>query len=124
MEQNQLLLIEDEKDLSDALKENLELEGIKVLQAFDGIEGMKVALAEKPRLILLDLMMPNMDGTTFLRELRTDKEYGASARVIVLSNVAEKESVDEMVRLGALDYIIKTNWSLQELTDQIKTLMV
>lgn len=118
-----VLIIEDEVDLSNLLKEGLEMEGISTLQAFDGEEGLRVALENKPYLIMLDMYMPKMDGITFLKTLRADVEYGAKARVIVLSNSTDKEKVDETVGLNVIDYIIKSNWGIMEITDKIKFLV-
>lgn len=119
-EKPKVLLIEDEKDLSDALKDGLELEGIPTIQAFDGKEGLRAALESKPYLIMLDMYMPVMDGLAFLRALREDEEYGAKARVIVLSNLADKGKVDEAADLNILDYIIKSNSSIKEIADKVK----
>ena len=119
-----VLLIEDERDLSDALKDGLELEGISTLQAFDGETGLKIALEHKPYLILLDMYMPIMDGMSFLKSLREDAEYGAKARVIILSNLADKRKVDEAASLNVLDYIIKSNSSIQEIAEKVKILVL
>lgn len=118
-----VLLIEDEKDLSDSIKDGLESVGISTLQAFDGKEGLRVALGNKPYLIMLDLYMPVMDGMAFLKLLREDEEYGAGARVIVLTNLADREKVTEATDLNVLDYIIKSNSSIQDVINKVKVLV-
>ena len=118
-----VLIIEDERDLSDLLKEGLEIKGISILQAFDGEEGLHIALEKKPYLIMLDIHMPKMDGIKFLKIIRDDVEYGSKARVIVLSNLADKDKMKEAADLGAIDYIIKSNWGIQEIADKITALV-
>ncbi len=64
-----------------------------------------------------------MDGMTFLRALRDEPDYGSKARVVVLSNLADKDKVDETISLGVMDYIIKSNWGIKEIADKIKLLV-
>lgn len=118
-----VLVIDDEKELSDLLKDGLEMSGVSTLQAFNGEEGLRVALEKKPYLILLDMYMPVMNGIDFLKELRKDEEYGSKARVIVLSNMPDKEKIDETANLKAIDYIVKSNWGVMEIVDKVKIIV-
>ena len=113
-----LLLIEDEADLRTALKINLKEQGFKVLTAADGHEGLTKALAKSPDLVLLDLMLPGMDGLTLLRALRQKSD------VPVLILTALGSEIDKIVGLesGADDYITKP-FSMGELLARIKALL-
>ena len=70
MPQNSVLVVEDDKTLQDVLRYNLNKEGYKVIIASDGLQGVELARLEKPELVLLDYMMPNVDGLTALKEIR------------------------------------------------------
>ena len=89
-----LLIVEDEKILSDTLEEKLVSEGFEVLKAIDGEEGLKLALDSHPNLILLDLLMPKVDGITMLKKLRKDT-WGERANVIILTNVESSDKISE-----------------------------
>lgn len=120
-----ILIIEDEKILSDSLEEKLLSEGFEVFKGFDGEEGLKLALANHPDLILLDILMPKVDGITMLRGLRKDS-WGAHAAVIILTNVSDASKVAEVLASGFADiddtyeYLVKTDWSLDAIVAKIK----
>lgn len=117
-----LLIVEDEKILINTLEEKLVSEGFEVLKASDGGEGLKLALSKHPDLILLDLLMPKVDGLTMLKELRKDS-WGKNASVIILTNVESSDKVAETASLGfgnMFEYMLKTNWSLDEMVSRIK----
>ena len=118
-----LLVVEDEKILADTLKERLEQEGFEVLNAYDGSEGLKIALDNHPDLILLDLLIPKIDGITVLNKLHQDP-WGAKAKVIILTNVSDPANIIMKTGLGGLsedyEYLIKTNWSLDAVVYKIR----
>lgn len=119
-----ILIVEDEKILADTLKEKLESEGFDVFNTYDGLEGFNVAIKEHPDLILLDLLMPKVDGIKMLNKLRQDP-WGAHAKVIILTNVANPANPNndadvKNVCLEDCDYLLKTDWSLEKITDLIK----
>ncbi len=101
-----LLLIEDDKIMRENTAEMLELAGYKVLVARDGREGVKVALAKKPELILCDIMMPELDGHGVLSELSATTET-SDIPFIFLTAKAEKSDVRQGMNLGADDYLTK-----------------
>lgn len=103
MNQAKLLLVEDDRMISDALKYGLEKEGFEVLQAFDGDTGLRRALEEHPDLILLDLMLPGLNGLEVCREVRK------TSTVPILMVTARGEEQDQVtgLELGADDYIVK-----------------
>ena len=114
-----ILIVEDEKPLIHALHDKLQREGFEILQAQNGKDGLALALEKHPDLILLDIIMPIMDGVTMLRELRKD-EWGKFARVIMLTNLTDAEKTEEALRTGASDYLIKADWKLEDLINKIR----
>jgi DNA-binding response OmpR family regulator len=117
-----LLIVEDEKTLSETLGERLLQEGFDVIKASDGAEGLKMAVENHPSLILLDLLMPKVDGLAMLKELRKDT-WGAHANVIILTNVESSDKVADTIGLGfgnVFEYMLKTNWSLDDMVARIK----
>ena len=120
MENNKIILIvEDEVSLRDALRDRLVHEGFTALEARNGEEGLAVAIHEHPDLILLDIIMPVMDGMTMLQKLRQDP-WGKDARVIILTNVNELEKVSQAVGEKAFDYIIKSDEKLKDVVAMVR----
>lgn len=111
-----ILAVDDEEPILDLLKFNIEKEGFKFLSATNGEDGLKIALEENPDLIILDVMLPRMDGLTVCRKLRQEK---ASMPIIMLS--ARGEEIDKILGLeiGADDYMTKP-FSTRELIARIK----
>jgi two-component system response regulator VicR len=112
-----ILVVEDERNIVDILTFNLTREGYDTLEALDGAEGLRLALAEDPDLILLDLMLPKMDGFEVCRTLR---EQGRATPIIMLT--AREEETDKVLglELGADDYITKP-FSMRELLARVKS---
>jgi CheY-like chemotaxis protein len=114
-----ILIIEDEEPMQIALEDILKFEGFNVLKAVNGEEGLSTALREHPDLILLDILMPQMNGLVMLKKLRTD-DWGKNAKVIVLTNYDEKEYVATALENEAYDYFIKTDIKITEVIQKIK----
>ena len=114
-----ILIVEDEGLLRELMADKLRLEGFDTLEAADGDEGLEIALQEHPDLIFLDLLMPKMGGMEVLRHLRED-DYGRGIPVIIVSNLSSKEDITEGAEKGAVEYLIKANFSLDEIVDKIK----
>ena len=113
-----ILIIEDEKDIVRLLKYNLEKEAYSTLAAHDGEAGLELARKEKPDLILLDLMLPKMDGMQVCRTIRQESQ------VPIIMLTAKKEEIDRILglELGADDYVTKP-FSVRELMARIKTIL-
>jgi DNA-binding response OmpR family regulator len=122
MDNKHILVVEDEVDLREAVMEALSDAGYKVSGAENGQVGLSLALAEHPDLILLDLMMPVMDGHAVLQHLREDP-WGKSAHVVVLSAMDDVSNVALAHNGRPLDYFIKAHMSLEELVKQVKILV-
>src|SRR5260370_34454655 len=88
--QKTILIIEDERPLRTALTDKLKRAGFATLEASDGEEGLRIALEKHPDLLLVDVIMPKMDGLTMLKELKED-EWGKQAKIIILSNLGDPE---------------------------------
>lgn len=118
-----ILIIDDEPSLLEALAERLTQEGFITLEAKDGVEGIKTALEVHPDLILLDLMMPLMDGIEVLRKLRSDP-WGEQANVLVLTNLNDEHTIHDALQTHTYEYLIKADWSLEDLVKKIKEKIV
>jgi DNA-binding response OmpR family regulator len=112
-ESKKVLLIEDDASITLVIKNRLEKSGFVVLTAVDGKSGLTMALSEKPDLIILDMLLPFMNGTELLTELRRD-DWGKDAVVVALTNDSSEESLSATRALGIKEYIVKSNWSVEE----------
>ncbi len=117
--QKRILLVEDEPAIARAMADKLTTEGFTVLRASDGEEGLSLATKEHPDLILLDVVMPKMDGMTMLGSLRKDA-WGKEAKVIFLTNLSEMEAVQKATELGVFDYIVKSDWKLSDVVRKVR----
>ena len=113
-----ILVVEDDIFYSNIYKLKLTKEGYDVIIAQDGQEALKSAQAKKPSIILLDLIMPTKDGFQTLRELKADASL-KDIKVVILSNLGQEEDIKEAKKLGAIDYLIKTNYSIQQILEKI-----
>lgn len=114
-----ILIVEDELTLQTVLVDKFKNEGFLVTSAKDGREGLSSALADHPDLILLDILLPIMDGMTMLSELRKDP-WGKDVPVIMLTNLSETEKVSESLRQGVYNYLIKSSWKLEDIVAKVK----
>lgn len=113
-----ILIVEDEKDIVRLLKYNLEKEGFTPLVAHDGEIGLSMARKDQPDLILLDLMLPKLDGMQVCRAIRQNSQ------IPIIMLTAKKEEIDRILglELGADDYVVKP-FSVRELIARIKTIL-
>jgi len=114
-----ILIIEDDKFLRELIAQKLLKEDYGVSEAVDGEEGIRKIKEEKPDLILLDLILPGIDGFEVLTRMRDDPEI-SSIPVIILSNLGQKEDVERGLKLGAKDYLIKAHFTPGEIIEKIK----
>jgi DNA-binding response OmpR family regulator len=109
-----ILLAEDDRFLRRAAESALKRAGFTVLPAADGEEALRLARAEKPDLVLLDLIMPKLQGFEVLKALKADPTT-AMIPVVVLSNLGQDGDVQRALESGAVAYLVKANLSLEEL---------
>mgnify|MGYP000274069851 CR=1 FL=1 len=114
-----ILFIEDESALQKTLSDYLKKEGYEVISALDGESGLRLAQTQKPDLILLDLILPKMDGFEVLRKLMENPET-KEIPVIILTNLERMEDISRALELGAKTYLVKANYTLKEVTEKVK----
>ena len=114
-----VLVVEDNKTLNQAYKLILQKEGHTVRVAYNGQEGLELIKLKEPDLILLDMLMPVMNGVEFLEHFKPSEHPGTT--VIILSNLNEDTEVQHALKLGAQKYILKASTSPQELIEHVKT---
>jgi CheY-like chemotaxis protein len=117
-----ILLVEDDRFLRRACEGGLRQRGFIVLAATNGEEGLRLARAETPDLILLDMLMPKLSGLEVLRALKAE-EATRGIPVLVLSNSSREGDMQEAMRLGVVGYLVKADLSLQELGDRVTQLL-
>ena len=117
--QTKILIVEDESALLMVLSDKFRREGFAVFEAKDGGEGLKSAQKNKPHIIVLDIIMPSMDGLSMLKKLREDK-WGNSTPVLILSNLSDHEQISEATSRGIVEYLVKSNWGLEDVVNKVK----
>jgi len=118
-----ILIIEDEVSIRKALADKFTRAGFEIVEAKDGEEGLNAVLSHKYDLILLDLIMPHMDGSDFLKRLRVD-EFGKDVPVLILTNlnddVKARKCADEG---GKCEFVLKSEAKLEEVLEKAKKMM-
>lgn len=117
-----VLLVEDDTFLLSMYTTKFELENFKVLAAEDGEKGLKMAIKENPDIILLDIMLPKMDGMEVLKKLKVDSKT-KNIPVILLTNLSQKNEIEQAMSLGANDYLIKAHFMPSEVVEKIKNIL-
>jgi DNA-binding response OmpR family regulator len=117
-----ILIVEDEEILLTALSEELKQEGFNVVGAKDGVEGVEMATKEKPDLVLMDLVMPRLDGIGALKQMKESAEI-KDIPVVILTNLSDYDKISDALSLGAMDYLVKANYRLEDLVNKIKTVV-
>jgi len=120
---HKILLVEDDFFLADIYQTKLSIANYNVLVAQDGMDGLEQAQAQIPDLILLDIMLPKMDGLDVLKRLKADDKT-KNIPVILLSNLGQEFVVNGGMSLGAVDYLVKSDLTPREVIDKIKKYLV
>ncbi|MDA3839936.1 MAG: response regulator [Patescibacteria group bacterium] len=114
-----ILLVEDDNMISAMYKTKFEQANFEVLMADNGADGLELALSNKPDLILLDIIMPQLDGFTVLEKLKADTKT-KNISVFLLTNLGTEEDIQKGQELGAKDYLVKANLTPAEVLDKVK----
>ncbi|HUO56258.1 MAG TPA: response regulator [Candidatus Paceibacterota bacterium] len=114
-----ILLIEDDAFLGDVLRRRLEVEGYSVSLARDGLEGWNMISVFRPDLILLDIVLPSMNGYEIL-EARAKDEFARSVPVIVISNSGQPVEINRILSLGVVDYLVKSHLEPEEVLSRVR----
>ena len=117
-----VLLIEDEIVLLELLSDKFKDSGFAVTTAQTAEAGIKLALQNHPDLILLDVILPKMDGLTMLKKLRKD-EWGKGVPVIILSNLNDQRKVSEAMKIGVYDFLVKSNVKLADVVEEVREVL-
>ena len=114
-----ILFIEDEAALQKTFTEILKREGYEVVSALDGETGLRLARSQKLDLVLLDIVLPRLQGLEVLKALKGDPET-KSIPVIILTNLESSQDIEKALALGAATYLVKTQYTLPEIAEKIK----
>ena len=117
-----VLLAEDDTFLADIYKKKFEMEGMKVNVCDNGEKCLTEAQKKKPDIIILDILLPKLDGFTALERLKKNPDTKAIP-VLLLTNLGQKEDVDRCMKLGAVGYVIKAHSLPQETVNRVKTIL-
>ncbi len=114
-------VIEDDKFLRELIVQKLSNEGYDIIEAVDGEKGVESVKKEKPDLILLDLILPGIDGFEVLARIKSDPAL-SEIPVIILSNLGQKEDIERALKMGAVDYLIKAHFTPEEIINKINAI--
>lgn len=117
-----ILIIEDDKFLRELITQKLIKEGYDIIEAADGEKGIKSVKKEKPDLILLDLILPGIDGFEVLAKIKENPVL-SQIPVIILSNLGQKDDIERGLKIGAVDYLIKAHFTPGEIIEKVKTVL-
>lgn len=120
--QHSVLIVDDNQELVMVLKDKFEMEGFTAHVAHDGEEGLTQALEHHPDIILLDVMMPKKDGWEVIAGLHED-EWGKDAKIILLTNLNDMDSISKAVEAGNFEYFVKTDWEPGEIVARVKEML-
>ncbi len=117
-----ILIIDDDDILCSMYKTKMENDGFKVFTANNGTDGLKLAREEKPDLILLDVIMPQIDGFAVLEDLKKDDKT-KDISVIMLTNLGTDEDKEKGEKMGAIDYFVKADLTPTQISAKIKRML-
>lgn len=114
-----ILIVEDDNIILSMYKIKFTNAGYEVLTARDGVEGLKLMKSSKPNLVIMDLMMPNMDGFTALQNAKSDSEI-KDIPIVIVTNLSQNEDEEKTRKLGAADFLVKSEHTPGEILEKIK----
>lgn len=117
-----VLLVEDERNLLKMYDRKFTLEGFRVLQAENGKQALEIVKTEKPAVILLDIIMPELDGFQVLERLESNPET-KDIPVILLTNLNQETDIARGMNLGAKDFLVKANFEPDEVVEKVKRML-
>lgn len=112
-----ILVVEDDEDFLSILKLKFASEGLSIITAINGDEGISMAESEKPDLIISDVLMPKMDGIEMIKKIRT---FDKNVIVIFLTNIKDEDYIKNMKELGETEYLIKSDLRINEIVNKVK----
>jgi DNA-binding response OmpR family regulator len=115
--EKKILIVEDDLPLLGSLKDEFESQGFNVLTAQDGQEGLDTVKKEKPDLVLIDILLPKLDGISMAREINKLK---LGTLMIFLTNLSDAEHISDAVAVGMVDYLVKSDWNINDVVARAK----
>lgn len=122
MAKAKILFIEDDVTLVKMYERKFLSDGFDMVIAYDGLEGLEKATKEKPDLILLDIMLPKLDGLALFKKMRSQPET-FNTPVILLTNFGQEDAVFECFKLGAVDYLVKSDVTPQQVVQKVESFL-
>lgn len=122
MDKKTILLVEDDSFVSDIYQTKISSEGFDMMVAENGLEAIKKLEEKIPDLILLDIIMPYMDGIETLKRIKAEEKW-KKIPVILLTNLSEKEKIEEALGIGADDYLIKSHFTPSEVISKVNMML-
>ena len=123
-QKKKILLIEDDEFLSEILSRRLQESGFEIRLVKTATDGLALLKQEKIDLILLDLILPGMNGFEFLKEIQNSAPKITNSPMIVLSNLGQEEEINRAKQLGASDHLVKAHYTTKEIVEKIKEFLV
>ncbi|MBZ1356396.1 MAG: response regulator [Candidatus Nealsonbacteria bacterium] len=117
-----ILVVEDDKFLRELITQKLSREGYDVYEGVDGEDGVKKAKENKPDIILLDLILPGIDGFEVLAKIKEDSDL-VNVPVVILSNLGQRDDVERGLKLGAVDFLIKAHFTPGEIIEKVQKIL-
>lgn len=118
-----ILIVEDDSSLLKALSEKFEKKGFRILQAMNGEEGITMALGQRPDAILLDIVMPVMDGMVMMEKIRSD-EWGKKVPIIFLTNLSSDEEVlQRLIQKSSCHFMNKSENKISEIIEKVNSIL-
>ena len=122
MSKKNILIVEDDQFFRELLKKKLTSVGFSIIEASNGEEGVEKVKSKKPDLIILDLLLPNIDGFEVLSKVKTSSDT-SSTPVIIVSNLGQQEDIEKGMKLGANDYLIKSQFDIESIVSKINNIL-
>ena len=114
-----ILIVEDDLPLAEILDDKLKEAGFDTSLARNGREGVDKALAEHPDLILLDIIMPVLDGISAASQIRNDS-WGKTVPIIILTNLSEADTVSEAMKNNVYEFLVKADWNIGDVVEKVR----
>jgi DNA-binding response OmpR family regulator len=121
IDMKKVMIIEDNKDLQEIYKMSFERNGFEVFLEGDGLDGISSVIEKMPDIVILDLMMPNMDGFAFLKSMK--QNTSVDIPVVVCSNLSDVDTINRAMKEGAVAVLLKADYSGRQLVDKINVLL-
>jgi CheY-like chemotaxis protein len=118
-EAKKILVVEDESMIRRALVDKLQEEEFEVIEARDGKEGLEKAILENPNIVLLDIVMPEMDGITVSQKM-ADIPQTENIPIIFLTNLSDSTDVQERIKNKQYEFLVKSNWDITDVVKKVK----